>query len=448
MQVQRPGLRWVVVIERPPSLGVFAPVERRALRPPSSEGVEPNDNDPVDVAPATVGPPSATAGDPNGVEVLVEGQGAPWPRSVIRPSPWSGWPADWETPDWGSVWGRVEELVDIAWGCLDLNSSVLATMPPYLVNPAVSLSAGWLENPDPDKYTSWEEFAKQLFWDFQTGEAFVLCTAYYSTGWPARFHVVNPMLINAELVGGRRRYSIGGLDVTDDVLHIRYVSRTDDAHGHGPLEVARARLIAARMLTRYSTNLAASGAVPPAILTHPDELTNKQAEDLHTQWLIARTSKMGLPAVLSGGVTWQSVQISPKDMALVELSQFTESRIAVLSGVPPTLMGLPSGGDPLTYRNAEGIYDFHWRAYLKPRAQVAMSALSWWALPRGTHVELNRDAYVQPGPLERAQTSQILHGIVEVDGDGGERRARSVEEIRLAERFDTPATPAFTGVLT
>ena len=52
-------------------------------------------------------------------------------------------------------------------------------------------------------YGSWIEFAKQLLWDYQLGEAFVIATARYSTGWPARFHVVAPWLVNVEMVGGR-----------------------------------------------------------------------------------------------------------------------------------------------------------------------------------------------------------------------------------------------------
>ena len=47
-------------------------------------------------------------------------------------------------------------------------------MPPYLVGAAPSLPADWMTNPDPDLYTSWDEFAKQLLWDYQLGEAFVL----------------------------------------------------------------------------------------------------------------------------------------------------------------------------------------------------------------------------------------------------------------------------------
>jgi len=43
---------------------------------------------------------------------------------------------------------------------------------------------------------------------------------------------------------------------------------------------------------------------------------------------------------------------------------------------------------------------------------------------------------VQPGPYERAQTYQILNGIV--DGDG--QPVLTVDQIRLAERF-VDATP-------
>lgn len=353
------------------------------------------------------------------------GPGGRWPPSIIRPSAWAGWPAEWATP----LWGRLEELTDTAWGCVDLNASLLSTMPPYLIGASASLPTAWLDNPDPDVYTSWEEFAKQLFWDYQTGEVFVLATAWYSNGFPARFHVVEPWFVNVEIVDGRREYSIGSADVTDEILHIRYQSRVSDAHGHGPLEAGRSRLIAARMLTQYGTDLAATGAIPNAVIKHPDELTRDQSTELQRDWVEARLSTMGLPAVLSGGVTFETLQISPKDMALVDLLQFNESRMSVLLGVPPFLMGLPSGGDSLTYSTVAMALDFHWRAGLRPKAQAVMAAMSNWLVPFGTEIEVNRDAYVQPDPYTRAQTWEILHRI----------GVLTAEQIQSIERYITTA---------
>jgi HK97 family phage portal protein len=400
----------------------------RSIRPADEI---PNDNDPADVPPATVGPPASTPGDPHGVVITGEaGSGLPPP---IVPSAWSGWPDEWATPAWGD--GQVDTLSDTAWMCLDLNSSVLATMPPYLVGAADSTDASWTANPDPDMYTSWEEFAKQLFWDYQMGEVFVIATARYATGYPARFHVVPPWFVSVDWdINGLRSYMIGALDVTADLLHIRYKSTVHDLHGHGPLEVGAARLVADQTLLRYAQGFVNSGSVPVSILTHPEKLTAKQSQDLQAQWVAARQSALGEPAVLSGGVTHEAAQrrISPKDMALVELAQLTESRIAVLLGVPPYLVGLPSGADnSLVYSNASGLFDYHWRAGLRPKAQAVMAAISEWALPRGAAVEVNRDAYVQSDPYQRAQTYQILNGIVDQQGNP----VLSVEEIRAAERF-------------
>ena len=61
-----------------------------------------------------------------------------------------------------------------AWAALDLNSSVFASMPPYLVNASASLPQDWLSNPEPQVYNCWQDFARPTsIWDFQCGEAIV-----------------------------------------------------------------------------------------------------------------------------------------------------------------------------------------------------------------------------------------------------------------------------------
>ena len=393
-------------------MGVFT----RSLRPPS----EPNDNTPTEAAPGTVGPPTATPGDPNGIGLELADP-LPPPPQVMNPAAWSGWPASWGT----SWFGHVSLLTDTAWLCLDLNSSLLGTMPPYLVGAADSLPQDWLNNPDPDLYSSWSDFAKQLWWNYQLGEAFVIATSYYANGWPARFHVLEPWMVNVEMDGATRVYSVGGVNVTPDVLHIRYRTVTGAPRGEGPLDAGASRLIAAEVLTRYATELAANGGIPPSILEHPDELSAQQSYDLQQQWVAARTSTIGMPAVLSGGVKWSPTSVNPRDMALVELSQFNEARIAQLLGVPAFLAGLPGSGDSLTYSNVTSLFDYHWRAGLRPKAEAVCEALSGWLLPRGTRIEVNRDEYVRPDPLQRAQTWQIYinTGVL------------SVEEVRAIERF-------------
>ena len=374
----------------------------------------------------------AVPGDPNGVVVdPTEPAFSPPAPPRVLVQPWSGWPADWSTPAWN---GHYQRLLDTVWLCQDINTGILSTMPPYLTGSAPSLDAEWLRNPDPDVYASWEEFARVLWWDFCLGEAFLLATARYATGLPARFHVVPPWMVNAEMRDGFRVYSIGDRDVTSDIMHLRYTSQAGDAHGHGPLEAGATRLLAAETLARYAAGIASSGGVPPSILTHPDELDAAQSAELKAQWIQARLSNLGEPAVLSGGVTWTPTTVNPTEMALIDLLQFNESRIALMMGVPPHLIGLPSGGDAMTYSNTTSLYEFHWRAMLAPRATRVCADLSGWLLPRGTGLALNHDSYTAPDPQVRATIEATYNQIQDTLGNP----VLSVEEIRKIEHFDEP----------
>ena len=226
-------------------------------------GITPNTTEPPP-PPGTVGGTGWTPGDPHGVEFPNEPtvtRSLPLPM----PSPWSGWPAEWNVPNW-DFGSRFNELVDVAWACLDLNASVLSAMPVYRTRGGqVIEAASWMSNPDPTIYTSWHEFAKQLFWDYMTGEAFVLPVIRQFDGYPLTFRVVPPWMVDVEMRGGVRVYRLGGLsgpDVTDEILHVRYKSTTDGAHGCGPLESAGGRMLTAGILAKYVREVVSTGGVP------------------------------------------------------------------------------------------------------------------------------------------------------------------------------------------
>jgi HK97 family phage portal protein len=368
------------------------------------------------------------------------------PNGSFGPPPvsaWSGWPDGWSTPPWRvageapsglmGAWGR---LADVVYAAVDLNASILSTMPPYIVKGAEPQpSQPWLENPEPLVYTSWTEFAKELFWSFEaTGEAFIAATARYAdTGYPMRFMVVNPAFVKVDLVAGRRVYSIAGDEQPEgDVLHIRYASWPGDLRGHGPLEAAGARLLAVDALARYSTSLADNGGLPPAVIRYPKRVSRAQMRQMQADYVEARRSALAVPAILADGAELDAQTSGVRDMALTDLQRFNEARLSVLLGVPPTLLALPSG-DPSTYTNSTNIFDFHWRAGLRPKAASVMAALSGWLLPRGSGIELNRDEYIRPGMFERAQAYSMLIG----------SGVLLPEEVRVLERYSgDPKVPA------
>lgn len=378
--------------------------------------------------PPTVGGADYTPGDPEGADLSsfeqpVEKRALPF----VAPSPWDGWPAEWSTPHWN--WGaRYNALVDIAWTCIDRSAMVLSAMPVYRTRGSRLIEpTSWMTNPDPSIYVSWAEFAKQLFRDYLMGEAFVLPIARDLNGFPLTFRVIPPWLVEVELRGGLRQYRVGHSDVTGEILHIPYDSSTDCARGKGALDVAGGRQITAGLLEKYGRSIIEKGGAPFYTLETDEELNEDDAQDLLNQWVVSRQANFGAPPVLDNGVTLKAHQLmSPKDMAMLEIAQFTESRIAVLLGVPPFIVGLPSAsGESMTYSNVSQVFDQHDRLSLRPMAAHVMSALSGWALPSTQRVELNRDEYSRPDFAARADAWVKLV----------QANIMTREEVRAAERL-------------
>jgi hypothetical protein len=402
-------------------------------------GERPNANPPS--TPSTVGAGEAD-GDPHGVEVVgdpVESRSLP----SFYPSPWAGWPSGWSTPDW-DMSSRFNELVDVAWTCLDKNASALSTFPVYRTRNGRTISPStWMVNPDPSIYSSWEEFAKQLFWDFQLGEVFIMEMSSFSDGFPMRFRVMPAWAFHVEFVNGVRRYRIGdstGPDVTESILHIRYKSTTDSPRGVGPLEAAGGRMLTAGLLAKYTREVVATGGVALRTIDTEVSLEDNEAQDLISQYLATRMQNPSAPAVMDGGAKLvDHPAVNPKDLTMLEIAQFNESRIAVLLGIPPFLVGLSAGGDSMTYSNVTSLFDFHDRQTLRTLAAHVMGALSYWALPAGQKAELNRDEYSRPSFDQRADAWVKLKMAEIVDAETVQRAER------LLPGDETAPITAITG---
>jgi HK97 family phage portal protein len=429
-------------MERPASLGRFPSrslvrSEDPRLRPANENGVGPND------PPASVGPTSSTN----------------YPGNFVLPaSAWSGWPSPsstgigpspWDTPylepfsngngEWsGFGYGRQNpdsylKRVSTVMTCVDLNSRQLGSFPIYGTdrNRRPVALPSWSITPEPTVYADWSVFMKAAANSFQlTGETILFATARGSNGFPARFVALNPATVSLDPDTGLL-YLNGESDPLDpaDVLVIPYQTLPGKfSRGIGPLMWTGQNLVSAAALERYASEIATHGVW--ALLKHPGNLDAGQATDLKAGWMSARALGPGAPAVLSGGVEFETLSLSPKDMALLDLKTYDEQRIASAFGVPPFLVGLEQPGS-MTYSNANGLFDFHWRATLRPMASSFAAAMSAWLLPRGTSFWFNRDEYVKPGLGERASSYATLHSIVDEDG----RPAITTDEVRIAEGF-------------
>jgi HK97 family phage portal protein len=312
--------------------------------------------------------------------------------------------------------------------CVDLNSRLIATFPVYALagGRPVELPTWYRTSPEPELYSDWVIFMKAAVNSFLiAGETILWATGRYQrTGLPARFMVLDPQLVTVDDNGD---YFLDDGDRLNraDICHIKYQQAPGiQRRGFGPLQWSARHLVSTKTLDEYAMSIAKYGVW--AVLKSPRALTSKQAGDLQEQWMMSRTGRPGSPAILSGGLDYEPLSISPKDMALLDLKYFDQRAICAAFGVPAPMLSVPTENG-LTYQTTVMLADWHWRATLRTHSDSMAAAMSQWLLPRGTELEFNPDRYVQP-PIEQRipmYAAGIAAGILTVD------------EARAAERLPT-----------
>lgn len=417
-----PGRELIVVRDRRAGARE-QPAERAFPRDPAAA-------DPSNGPAGTVGPDAPPTYAAEGAEpVVLDGDELesrlPGPR--FTPAYWSGYPSAWQ-PGWsgGGAAGAAGfgGRVSTVFSCTALNANALASMPVSITErgrPIDPDEYAWTENPEPRLYSGWGEFIAQAVVSLMTrGDLYVHATAWdLDTLLPVSFMVVDPDRVTCQFApdGATRDYTINGESAYPfDLTHVRYMTLAGWPTGLSPLQAVAGNLRSAGALERYGADIADGGGIPWGVLTSDSRITARQSRLARQQWLEAAADRRGAPAVLGLGLKLETLTISPRDLALLDLRVFDEQRIAAAFGVPPYLIGLeqPAG---LTYSNATSLFDFHWRGMLRPLSRKITEALSAWALPRGRKVHLVAGDYVQPPLAERASSYSAMHaaGVLTTD---------------------------------
>ena len=131
------------------------------------------------------------------------------------------------------------------------------------------------------------------------------------------------------------------------ILHIAQFHPLDDYYGFPPLEAAQTSLDLHNPASAWNKALLDNAARPSGALVYKSEnganLSEEQFERLREE-LAANFSgrgNAGRPLLLEGGLSWQSMSLSPKDMDFLELKHGAAREIALAFGVPPMLLGIP-----------------------------------------------------------------------------------------------------------
>jgi HK97 family phage portal protein len=196
-----------------------------------------------------------------------------------------------------------------------------------------------------------------------------------ASGWPAAFEYA---------VNGRSvRFAQDG-DGVKPILHVATFHPLDDYYGFPPLEAAQTSLDVHNAASAWNKALLDNAARPSGALVYKGEngqnLSEEQFERLREE-LAANfqgSRNAGRPLLLEGGLSWQAMSLSPKDMDFLAAKHAAAREIALAFGVPPMLLGIPGDNTYANYREANLAL---WRQTVLPLAGRIAGALGTWLAP-------------------------------------------------------------------
>lgn len=164
-----------------------------------------------------------------------------------------------------------------------------------------------------------------------------------------------------------------------NIIHLKAFHPGDDHYGAGCLAAAEQAVAIHNAASLWNRALLENAARPSGALVYDagdgGGLTADQFERLKGELTTAYSGQVnaGRPMLLEGGLTWQSLSMSPADMDFANLKAAAARDIALAFGVPPMLLGLPGDNTYANYREANRAL---WRLTLLPLAGKILSGIS------------------------------------------------------------------------
>jgi len=216
---------------------------------------------------------------------------------------------------------------------------------------------------------------------------------------PQELHVLRPdrmqVVTNKNGYPAAYRHKIGGNEVDypihpvtgrSRVLHVKAFHPLNDYYGLSPMQAAAYSIDIHNQASGWNQSLMQNAARPSGALVVKGEeggamrLSEDQFHRLRNQIdeQFSGEANAGRPLLLEGGLEWQEMSLSPKEMDYVEAKHSAARDIALAFGVPPQLLGIP--GDN-TYANLAEARLALWEQTILPLLNGYSEALNGWLLP-------------------------------------------------------------------
>ena len=286
------------------------------------------------------------------------------------------------------------------------------------VHPALDL----LYRPNPFQ-TKTEFYEKYMINKLLTGESFVLKVRSAGPGsevvelWNLRPDYMK-ILIDASdprLIKGYEFNKTDGSKVVfdaDDIIHDAYPSPLDEFGGMSALQPARVRIETEQFASEYQANFFKNNARPDFILQTDGKIGGDQKDEMRDS-IDKRhkgTKNAGKYMLLEGGLKYQQVSISQREMDYIEGMKFTRDDILVAFHVPKPIIAIT---EDVNYANANTAMEIFLNETIQPEIARLCEKLNEHLIytEYGANFYVDYDKNFLPeNEKEKAEIDQILVG--------------------------------------
>ncbi len=213
-----------------------------------------------------------------------------------------------------------------------------------------------------------------------------------------------------EHAGVIKKWAVDEIDGSSAILHTKAFNPTDELYGMSPIQAATYALDQNNAGAEWNYNLVANSGSPSGMISTEGSLSEQQFQRLKDE-ITAKVSgpkNAGRVMVGEGGLKWEAMGFSPKDMDWIAGQQSTAREICLAFKVPPLLLNI--GGDSTFDNYAEANVALYRDAVI-PLAKMLIEEWNHWLVPMfGDDLELrlNLDEVEALEPVRAAKWTSVL----------------------------------------
>lgn len=203
----------------------------------------------------------------------------------------------------------------------------------------------------PNPYQSQMEFIEACMTSLElTGNLFVEKVVANGSGRPVQLYVLNPSRITIvpdtkKLVRGYI-YSVNGKYIgfgPDEIIHVKYTHPSNDYYGLSPLTAAKLSIDVDQAAIEWNRTYLLKGGWPGGAIETDADLDKATIARLKREIrgsLNVGKSRAGQILLLTGGLRFNRLTSTPKEMDWLDARRFSRDEILAIFGVPFAVAGL------------------------------------------------------------------------------------------------------------